>query len=122
MSTLPRRCLGCGTKIPAGSRCPRCAHKANTASRGYGAAWQRLARQAIRSHPWCVDCGATADLTADHLVPLALGGQRLDPANVAVRCRSCNSRRGATVRRVSDQRTRRDPVSAGLSVTDLGVA
>jgi 5-methylcytosine-specific restriction endonuclease McrA len=114
---LPRSCLGCGTKIPSGSRCPRCARKAKTASRGYGAAWQRLARQAIRERPWCVDCGATADLTADHVVPIALGGQRLDPANVAVRCRSCNSRRGGTVRRVSDQRTGHDPRPAEIRDT-----
>jgi 5-methylcytosine-specific restriction endonuclease McrA len=44
----------------------------------------------------CERCGATADLTLDHVIPIALGGTN-DPDNIAVLCRSCNSRKGARV-------------------------
>ena len=48
----------------------------------------------------CVYCGATAassgaHLHLDHLTPRALGGADLDPTNLVVACRSCNSRRQA---------------------------
>jgi 5-methylcytosine-specific restriction endonuclease McrA len=119
VSTLPRRCLGCGTKIPAGSRCPLCTRRSSTAGRGLGAAWQRLARQVIEEQPWCTWCGATTDLTADHLVPRAQGGRNVR-SNVVTACRTCNSSRGG--RLSSDPSAARDPLPAQLSVTDLGVA
>lgn len=41
----------------------------------------------------CIDCGATTDLTCDHIHPESAGGPTtLD--NLATRCRSCNSRKG----------------------------
>jgi 5-methylcytosine-specific restriction enzyme A len=61
--------------------------------RGYTRRWQALAATAIRRHPWCEDCGSREDLTGDHRIPLSLGGLTV-PGNVAVRCRSCNSRKG----------------------------
>lgn len=42
----------------------------------------------------CEQCGANADLTVDHIVPIARGGGN-DSANLRVLCRSCNSRKGA---------------------------
>jgi 5-methylcytosine-specific restriction endonuclease McrA len=48
----------------------------------------------IAAHPYCADCGATEDLTVDHLIPLAHGGGE----ERRVLCRSCNSRHGAPVR------------------------
>jgi hypothetical protein len=42
----------------------------------------------------CRNCGATEDLTIDHIVPERLGGTQ-DPTNLQVLCRSCNSRKGA---------------------------
>lgn len=42
----------------------------------------------------CCTCGATEDLTIDHIVAEKLGGT-LDPANLQVLCRKCNSRKGA---------------------------
>jgi 5-methylcytosine-specific restriction endonuclease McrA len=47
----------------------------------------------IAAHPWCSNCGATSDLTADHVTPLARGGHPLGPLRVL--CRSCNSSRRA---------------------------
>jgi hypothetical protein len=40
-----------------------------------------------------------ADLTVDHVVPLAAGGAPFDIGNTAVLCRSCNSTKGATTDR-----------------------
>ncbi|HEX2111582.1 MAG TPA: HNH endonuclease [Gaiellaceae bacterium] len=47
----------------------------------------------IAAQPYCSHCGATRGLTADHLIPLARGGNPLGPLRVL--CRRCNSRRGA---------------------------
>ncbi len=41
----------------------------------------------------CIYCGSDKDLTVDHLVPLARGGPHQQD-NLAVACRSCNSRKG----------------------------
>jgi len=40
----------------------------------------------------CLDCGATKDLTLDHIVPAVIGGREW-ASNLETRCRSCNSRR-----------------------------
>lgn len=44
----------------------------------------------------CVECGATGDLTLDHIYPWSLGGPDT-PENLRVLCRPCNSRKGAKV-------------------------
>jgi 5-methylcytosine-specific restriction enzyme A len=96
---VSRACV-CGRVIPPEwKRCEFCAdgrpnlRTATTSQRGYGAAHQRRSRQARAAHPWCEECGATEDLTADHLTAIANGGDPLGP--LLVLCRSCNSRRGA---------------------------
>lgn len=65
--------------------------RGRTAARGYDAAWQRRSRDAITSQLWCSVCGATADLTTDHVLPLKHGGTTDGP--VQVLCRRCNSRK-----------------------------
>lgn len=102
-----RPCLACGRPTRNGSRCPPCAQareqkrdqqRGTRTQRGYGNEWHRRAKQAIAASPICVDCGHTGSpdnpLTGDHPVPLARGGEQL-PAVIVVRCRVCNSRRGA---------------------------
>lgn len=42
----------------------------------------------------CEMCGSRADLTVDHIIPVAEGGGP-DLANLQCLCRSCNSRKGA---------------------------
>lgn len=89
---ITRPCLGCGTLIPSQrSRCPQCQPaKAKTAARGYGSQWQATAKRVIARHPWCVQCGSTANLTADHIIPRARGGSDHE-SNLQVLCRPCNS-------------------------------
>jgi 5-methylcytosine-specific restriction endonuclease McrA len=50
------------------------------------------ARATIAASPRCEDCGATTNLTADHLIPVIDGGAT---GPLRTLCRSCNSRRGS---------------------------
>lgn len=43
----------------------------------------------------CAYCGASENLTADHVIPIALGGPHI-LANIRPACRSCNFSKGAT--------------------------
>jgi hypothetical protein len=54
------------------------------------------ARVFARDGNACVECGATADLSLDHIHPWSLGGPDVVP-NLRVLCRPCNSRKGAKV-------------------------
>jgi hypothetical protein len=86
-----RTCIDCGRIIPAtDKRCAEHARPGNsstatTTERGYGAAHQRRAKAAIAAHPWCEECGATEDLTAHHVIPLA---------TAVIRSASCASSAG----------------------------
>lgn len=82
-----RVCASC-LRIVSG-RCP-CEL---SGSRRYPGSWVRAAKAAIARSPVCVDCGATNDLTGDHVVPRSKGGTERD--GIVVRCRSCDARRGA---------------------------
>lgn len=42
----------------------------------------------------CEQCGATEDLTADHVIALDNGGDPFDLSNGRCLCRTCNSRKG----------------------------
>lgn len=91
---MRRPCLTCGEPTD-GSWCPEHRrdqrdHDRSATQRGYDSTWQRLSRRARHLQPWCTDCGAVDDLTADHLHWPAT-----TLADVEVVCRSCNSRRGA---------------------------
>jgi 5-methylcytosine-specific restriction endonuclease McrA len=95
-----RACIECGRPIDATlKRCEKHARPGNkrgatTAERGYGAAHQRRSKLARALQPYCSECGAAEDLTADHVDALANGGDPL--GELRVLCRSCNSRRGNT--------------------------
>ena len=103
---MKRPCLDCGI-LADQHRCPthlaiwqtkqeqyRSKTRPSTNKRGYDNAWRRIAKAAITARPWCEYCGAATNLTADHIIPLARGGTS-EATNVAVLCRTCNSRKGA---------------------------
>lgn len=109
----PRPCLDCGTLTRNASRCDehqaawqrrRDQQRGSASQRGYDSAWRKVARAAVDSHrqqygDWCPGWGVqphhATDLTADHITPLAHGGTN-EPANAAVLCRPCNSRKHAS--------------------------
>ena len=96
-SPVLKACLDCG-RPTSGSRCPRHRReherrRGTPDQRGYDKQHRAMRRQAIDAHPYCVDCGTSEDLCADHIVPLSRGGTNA-LANYAVRCRRCISRRG----------------------------
>lgn len=94
-------CATCG-ELADGTYCP--AHRPvdrrykDRNARGYDSAWKRLSSRARRLQPFCEDCGATTDLTADHS-PQAwerkAAGKPIRLQDIAVVCASCNSKRGA---------------------------
>jgi 5-methylcytosine-specific restriction enzyme A len=101
----PRPCIGCGVRIPSGSRCPLCTSKMQRTKRQrrpYTAAERD--RRAAAVAEWRAQHGdvcpgwgrephPSSDLTADHVVPVAAGG--IESGSLRVLCRRCNSTRGA---------------------------
>lgn len=67
----------------------------------YAGAWQQvrrivLARDGYRCQIQGPRCTGRAT-EADHIVALALGGARLDPANLRAACKPCNASEGGTL-------------------------
>ncbi|HSW43488.1 MAG TPA: HNH endonuclease [Patescibacteria group bacterium] len=102
-------CTVCGVVTSrAGSRCTDHARQPNHGRHNalYSTqAWQRLSARVLRAWrgehgDWCPGyerpAHPAADLTVDHVVPLAAGGAPFERANTAVLCRSCNSTKGAS--------------------------
>jgi 5-methylcytosine-specific restriction protein A len=105
-------CTVCGVVTSrAGSRCTDHARQSNRSRHNalYSTrAWQRLSARVLRAWrgehgDWCPGyqrpAHAAADLTVDHITPLAAGGAPFDIGNTAVLCRSCNSTKGASIDR-----------------------
>lgn len=108
----PRPCLDCQTLTRNPSRCDSCqiardqtvnAERGSATARGYGAAWQRIAKAVLARHRrlhgdmcpgWQRPAHPATDLTVDHWIPKAKGGTD-DPENLTVLCRSCNSAKGS---------------------------
>lgn len=93
-------CIACGTPSEQ-SRCPdhrKDARVRNTPGQAaYDPTWRRLSLRARKDMPFCQDCGTTDNLTADHLLPKQNYPELVHAIeNITTRCRSCNSRRGAT--------------------------
>jgi hypothetical protein len=64
----------------------------------YGSAWRRLVKEAIAAGARCVDCGTDRDLEGDHDLPVSRGGLSTR-ANLVIRCRAHNRRKGNRVTR-----------------------
>ncbi|RJQ68090.1 HNH endonuclease [Pseudonocardiaceae bacterium YIM PH 21723] len=106
-----RPCLGCGRLTSNRSRCDACQQqwdrvqdsgRGSATQRGYGAQYQRVARQLIAEHrqahgAWCPGWARPPhqdeDLTADHIVPLSKDGTH-QRSNLQVLCRTCNAAKG----------------------------
>jgi hypothetical protein len=106
---VQRKCLDCSRRA-SGSRCPehqRHRDRAKDARRGGHADWRDRAA-AVNEHkarqgPWCSGWGvpghwviAPNKLSADHSVPLMLGGP-LRPEQYRVLCVRCQGRQGASL-------------------------
>lgn len=102
---MMRPCLVCG-RVTEGSRCPdhqpRTPRSKDTRRRkgkgqaAYDPIWRKLSTQARRASPFCIDCGAVDDLTCDHIIPKSIAPELVHAIeNVAVRCRTCNTRKGS---------------------------
>jgi 5-methylcytosine-specific restriction protein A len=102
-------CTVCGVVTSrAGSRCSEHARQSNRSRHNavYSTrAWQRLSARVLRAWRgergnWCPGyqrpAHVAADLTVDHVIPLAAGGAPFEIGNTAVLCRSCNSTKGAS--------------------------
>lgn len=95
MGRAPRPCLqpGCPALTTTGARCPthtRAKDRQRQQARGdtYDWEWRQISKAAREAQPWCSRCGATTDLTTDHVDPRSL------QAGVVVLCRPCNSSKG----------------------------
>ena len=89
-----RPCLGCGRLIASGSRCSQCKRPHHSAERTRRA---RVVAEWINTYGrWCPGWQRpphpSADLTADHVTPVATGGSEDGPLRVLYR--GCNSARG----------------------------
>lgn len=81
---MPKRCLEAGCQaLVDGTRCAAHGGKIHNSR-----TWKRISRAARAASPLCALCGATDDLTADHVRRGSLA------RGVRVLCRPCNSRRG----------------------------
>ncbi len=102
--TGSKACVSCLRPTRIGTRCRSCApeYERNRHNAQYDSpAWRRLRARTlarhVRSVGWqCPGIGdreahESRDLSVDHIHALALGGSLLDPANLRVLCRSCNS-------------------------------
>jgi len=120
--TLTRACLDCGRQVRGKPRCSGCTAKQERAKaakrpamRTYSETERR--RRLVADHraevgDWCPGledhpAHPSADLVADHVVEVAIGGLETGPLRVL--CRAENSRRSA---RVLDVALNRDPSPA----------
>ncbi|MGW9415162.1 HNH endonuclease signature motif containing protein [Arthrobacter cupressi] len=91
--SAPTRCTepGCGTLVPAGSRCGVHRREAwqNTSARNRAidkGKWIKVKRTHLRREPGCRVCGTTAGVEVDHIIEVTDGGALYDDANLATLC------------------------------------
>lgn len=105
---LPSPCIICGRSTD-GTRCNECTknqpqaprlkhlNKISNQEAGYNSRWRRLSARARRLQPFCSDCGATDNLSADHS-PEAWRrheqGLAIRLEDIDVVCMPCNLKRG----------------------------
>src|SRR2546430_13845133 len=77
-----------GAIVPYDAPSPRSPRRGSTRQ------WRRVRAAVIAASPVCAICGATENLTADHITPIADGGAMYDVTNLRVLCATCNARGG----------------------------
>lgn len=101
MAALLKPCLACGD-LSDGPKCPKHRQRPketrNARERGYDTAWTKLSKLARTLQPFCLDCGSTEKLEADHS-PQAWErksqGLPIRLEDIDVVCGDCNRARGA---------------------------
>lgn len=89
------RCGYCGKKV-SGRRRLWCSDECTTAIHSQGKYWASLRRKFIRLHLECAAChqslpvGQSSYWIVDHIIPIAIGGEEFDEANLQVLCPECN--------------------------------
>lgn len=104
-----RLCIDCGT-VCAGTRCRDCRRPLERRHHNVAyddPSWRRLSAWLLSKHrreqgSVCPgdehhDAHPSDDLTVDHIIPLAAGGELLDRENTRILCREWNGRKGARV-------------------------
>lgn len=99
---MNRPCIKCGALIASGSRCTECKLPSAPKNRprdhphANPAAWKRLSKAVRKAQPFCLDCGRTDELHADHIIAVSERPDlALERLNITVRCPTCNGRRGS---------------------------
>jgi 5-methylcytosine-specific restriction endonuclease McrA len=100
---IARPCARCGNVIPAGTHCNACQPTEQRKAKPRGhvhtnpAQWKTLSARVRRMQPWCLDCGAVTNLSADHLLPVSDAPELAYAIeNLTTRCLSCNGKRSNT--------------------------
>lgn len=85
----PRACPKCGRAHSNPRGCPRCrpAWQGSSWTGGSTRQWRTLRANQLATHPFCQWSGCRrAAVEVDHVVNLAAGGERYDPANLQSLC------------------------------------
>ena len=71
-----------------------------------GRYWRQLRKAVLQRDKLCVACGATENLTVDHIVRLADGGRLYCAKNMQVLCEPCHKLKDQRAERLAGDRTR----------------
>ena len=90
----PRWCAKCCA--PHAGACPArparpTDRRPESTARGYDATWESLSRMVRMHHPVCQLCCFAASTEVDHIVPLRVGGARLELSNLQAVCHQCHT-------------------------------
>jgi hypothetical protein len=135
--TLHRACLDCGKAVRGKPRCRDCHARIDQAKRARRPDLYRdhrereRRRRVVADHraivgDWCPGwerqpAHQSADLTADHVREVAVGGR--PGGRLVVRCRSCNGARSAHLaHRILTSRTPLDPSPAEPDITHTALS
>lgn len=83
------------THKPAGWKPrPKPDNRPSASKRGYDLDWIKVRSKVLARNKQCA-CGAPSQVV-DHIVPIRMGGARLDISNLRAMCKVCHNRKTAT--------------------------